>query len=93
MTIVGGKGPVKEVCFTAHGVPGRVDDSPVVFSDCRKIRSLGRETNVTILVGVLRTPEYLYSNSWLFDTSDAQPPRAATEGLKVTTNRFAAITA
>jgi UDP-glucose 4-epimerase len=50
------------------GERGWVGDSPFIFLDCSRIRSLGWVPKLTIRDGVLRTVDYLRANEWLFDT-------------------------
>ncbi len=51
----------------AGGERGWVGDSPFIFLDCTKIRSLGWTPMVSIREGIIRTLEYLQANSWLFE--------------------------
>ena len=48
------------------GERGWVGDSPFIFLDCRKIRSLGWKPRLSIREGVIRTLEYLKQNPWIF---------------------------
>jgi UDP-glucose 4-epimerase len=48
------------------GERGWIGDSPFIFLDCGRIRSLGWAPRLTIREGVLRTLDYLRENSWLF---------------------------
>ena len=50
------------------GERGWIGDSPFIFLDCRRIRSLGWAPRLTIREGVLRTLDYLQGNSWLFES-------------------------
>ena len=49
------------------GERGWIGDSPFVFLDCRRIRSLGWRPQVSIREGVSRTLRYLQGNTWLLD--------------------------
>ena len=49
------------------GERGWIGDSPFIFLDCRRIRSLGWRTRVSIQEGVSRTLRYLQGNTWLLD--------------------------
>ena len=49
------------------GERGWVGDSPFIFLDCQKMRSLGWQPQVSIRGGVLRTLRYLQGNAWLLD--------------------------
>ena len=51
----------------AGGERGWIGDSPFVFLDCRRIRSLGWRPQVSIREGVSRTLRYLQRNTWLLD--------------------------
>ncbi len=51
----------------AGGKRGWVGDSPFIFLDTAKIRSLGFEPKLTIKEAVERTVDYLLENPWLFD--------------------------
>jgi len=50
------------------GPRGWVGDSPFIFLDCSKMRSLGWNPKVSIRDGVLRTLAYLDKNRWLLET-------------------------
>jgi UDP-glucose 4-epimerase len=50
------------------GDRGWIGDSPFIFLDCARIRSLGWRPTASIRQGVERTVDYLAANSWLFDT-------------------------
>lgn len=50
----------------AGGVRGWVGDSPFIFLDCTKIRSLGWKPKLTIREGILKTLEYLRAHQELF---------------------------
>jgi len=49
------------------GERGWIGDSPFIFLDTAKIRSLGWKPKLTIRQGVERTVDYLLGNSWLFE--------------------------
>jgi UDP-glucose 4-epimerase len=50
------------------GERGWVGDSPFIFLDCRKIRSLGWTPRLSIRDGIIRTLEYLKANEWLMES-------------------------
>lgn len=50
------------------GERGWVGDSPFIYLDCSKIRSLGWVPRLTIREGILRTLGYLQQNSWILDS-------------------------
>jgi UDP-glucose 4-epimerase len=52
----------------AGGERGWVGDSPLIFLDAGKIRSLGWRPTLSIKDSVLKTVDYLSGNSWLFDS-------------------------
>ena len=56
--------PVRKYTGTERGWIG---DSPFIFLDTRKIRSLGWQPKVSIREGIIRTLEYLIANPWLVD--------------------------
>lgn len=47
------------------GERGWIGDSPFIFLDCSRIRSLGWQPKLTIREGIIRTMEYLQANEWL----------------------------
>ena len=49
------------------GKRGWTGDSPFIFLDCSKIRSLGWRPRLTIREGIVRTVEYLRQNHWLLE--------------------------
>ncbi len=49
------------------GERGWVGDSPFIFLDCTRIRSLRWRPKLTIKEGVIRTLEYLKQNAWVFE--------------------------
>ena len=51
----------------AGGDRGWIGDSPFIFLDTKKVRSLGWRPKLTIRQGVEKTVEYLRANKWLFE--------------------------
>jgi UDP-glucose 4-epimerase len=51
----------------AGGDRGWIGDSPFIFLDCSRIRSLGWRPKLTILDGVERTVEFLRTNPWVLE--------------------------
>jgi len=49
------------------GERGWIGDSPFIFLDCGKIRSLGWAPKMSIREGVINTVEYLQANSWVLE--------------------------
>jgi UDP-glucose 4-epimerase len=49
------------------GERGWIGDSPFIFLDTAKIRSLGWRPKLTIREGILRTLDYLKANPWLLE--------------------------
>ena len=49
------------------GERGWIGDSPFIFLDTQKVRSLGWKPKLTIRQGVEKTVEYLHANPWLFE--------------------------
>ncbi|HEX5000065.1 MAG TPA: NAD-dependent epimerase/dehydratase family protein [Terriglobia bacterium] len=49
------------------GKRGWIGDSPFIFLDCARIRSLGWAPRLSIREGVIATLRYLQENSWLLD--------------------------
>lgn len=49
------------------GERGWIGDSPFIFLDTARIRSLGWKPTMTIREGVIRTVEYLEANPWLLE--------------------------
>ncbi len=49
------------------GARGWVGDSPFIYLDTKRIRSLGWKPKLTIRQAVVRTVEYLQQNDWLFE--------------------------
>jgi len=52
----------------AGGERGWIGDSPFIFLDCQKIRSLGWRPQVSIREGVIKTVEYLQKNPWVLES-------------------------
>jgi UDP-glucose 4-epimerase len=50
------------------GDRGWIGDSPFIFLDTKKVRSLGWKPKLTIRQGVEKTVEYLAANGWLFES-------------------------
>lgn len=51
----------------AGGERGWIGDSPFVFLDCSRIRSLGWRPAMTIREGIVRTVQYLEQNAWVLE--------------------------
>jgi UDP-glucose 4-epimerase len=49
------------------GERGWIGDSPFIFLDTTKVRSLGWQPKLTIRMGVIRTLEYLQANHWVLE--------------------------
>lgn len=49
------------------GERGWIGDSPFIFLDCQRIRSLGWQPKVSIKAGVKLTLRYVQENAWLLD--------------------------
>jgi UDP-glucose 4-epimerase len=49
------------------GDRGWIGDSPFIFLDTAKVRSLGWKPKLSIQQGIIRTLEYLQANPWLLD--------------------------
>jgi UDP-glucose 4-epimerase len=49
----------------AGGERGWIGDSPFIFLDCARIRSLGWKPELTIEQGIIRTVDYLKTNQWV----------------------------
>ncbi len=58
---------VRPAVWHTGGERGWVGDSPFIFLDCRRIRSLGWKPTLTIREGVIRTVDYLSANDWLLE--------------------------
>lgn len=50
------------------GTRGWIGDSPFIFLDCRRMRSLGWAPALTIRQGVEKTVDYLVSQPWLMES-------------------------
>jgi len=50
------------------GDRGWIGDSPFIFLDTKKVRSLGWKPKLTIRQGVEKTVDYLRASPWLFET-------------------------
>jgi UDP-glucose 4-epimerase len=50
------------------GDRGWIGDSPFIFLDTKKVRSLGWNPKLTIRQGVEKTVDYLRTNEWLFNS-------------------------
>ncbi|HEY2584612.1 MAG TPA: NAD-dependent epimerase/dehydratase family protein [Tepidisphaeraceae bacterium] len=50
------------------GERGWIGDSPFIFLDTKKLRSLGWKPKLTIRQGVEKTVDYLRANEWLFES-------------------------
>jgi UDP-glucose 4-epimerase len=64
--ITGHLGIVPTLAYTG-GQRGWIGDSPFIFLDTTKIRSLGWTPKVSIRDGIIRTLDYLRANTWLLD--------------------------
>ena len=51
----------------AGGERGWIGDSPFIFLDTARIRSLGWKPKLSIREGIIRTLDYLQANPWLLD--------------------------
>uniref|UniRef100_Q02BI6 NAD-dependent epimerase/dehydratase n=1 Tax=Solibacter usitatus (strain Ellin6076) TaxID=234267 RepID=Q02BI6_SOLUE len=51
----------------AGGERGWIGDSPFIFLDCGRMRSLGWQPALSIRQGVVRTVEYLQQNPWVLE--------------------------
>jgi len=58
---------VSPILEFSGGERGWIGDSPFIFLDCSKLRSLGWKPNLTIRDGIHRTLEYLQANPWVFE--------------------------
>ena len=59
-------GLAPERCY-AGGDRGWVGDSPFIFLDCARMRSLGWKPALTIEQGIVRTLEFLRANPWVLE--------------------------
>jgi UDP-glucose 4-epimerase len=64
--ITGALGLSPQVSY-AGGQRGWVGDSPFIFLDCQRMRSLGWAPKLNIQQGILRTVEYLRENHWALE--------------------------
>ena len=53
----------------AGGERGWIGDSPFIYLDCTRLRSLGWRSRLTVREAVLRTLGYLRENTWLLERS------------------------
>jgi UDP-glucose 4-epimerase len=51
----------------AGGERGWIGDSPFIFLDCARMRSLGWKPQLTIQQGIIRTLEFLQANRWVLE--------------------------
>jgi UDP-glucose 4-epimerase len=51
----------------AGGERGWIGDSPFIFLDCSRMRSLGWQPELTIQRGIIRTLEFLQANRWMLE--------------------------
>ena len=58
---------LKPKLIYAGGERGWIGDSPFIFLDCQKIRSLGWRPRLSIREGVIRTLQYLQDNRWILE--------------------------
>ena len=58
---------VKPSLSYTGGERGWIGDSPFIFLDCARIRSLGWKPSLSIRDGVLRTVDYLKANPWILE--------------------------
>lgn len=52
------------------GERGWIGDNPFIFLDCQKIRDLGWVPKLTIREGIIKTIEFLQSNTWVLETRE-----------------------
>jgi len=50
------------------GTRGWIGDSPFIFLDCQKMRTLGWQPKLRIQDGIVRTVDYLRANPWLLES-------------------------
>ncbi len=55
------------------GDRGWIGDSPLIFLDCARIKSLGWKPRVGIRDGILKTLEFLIDNPWVLKARDSKP--------------------
>jgi UDP-glucose 4-epimerase len=58
---------VKPQLVFVGGERGWIGDSPFIFLDCGRVRSLGWTPALSIREGVVRTVDYLVQNPWVLD--------------------------
>ena len=67
---------IARICANMHAAPqldyaggarGWIGDSPFIYLDTARIRSLGWKPKLTILEGVDRTVAFLAANPWVFE--------------------------
>jgi len=58
---------VKPELRFSGGERGWVGDSPFIFLDCARVRSLGWTPELSIQQGVVRTVDYLRTHEWVFE--------------------------
>ena len=56
-----------QIEFTG-GERGWIGDSPFIFLDCSRLRSLGWKPTLSIREGVIRTVDFLQAHPWLLET-------------------------
>lgn len=54
----------------AGGERGWIGDSPFIFLDCSRIRSLGWQPKLSIRDGVISTLDYLVQNQWILNSRE-----------------------
>lgn len=59
-------GIIPKLTYTG-GERGWIGDSPFIFLDCSKIRSLGWKPRMSIRGGIINTLEYLQANLWVLE--------------------------
>ena len=59
-------GVTPQIEFTG-GERGWIGDSPFIFLDCSRLRSLGWKPSLTIREGIIRTVDYLRQHPWLLE--------------------------
>jgi UDP-glucose 4-epimerase len=59
---------IKPTLVYAGGERGWVGDSPFIFLDCSKLRSLGWKPQFSIRDSVIRTVKFLDENQWVYET-------------------------
>ncbi len=58
---------VKPELRFSGGERGWVGDSPFIFLDCARVRSLGWAPELSIQQGIVRTVDYLRTHEWVFE--------------------------